>query len=187
MHPYFYTPEEEKWIKENIDKYVNSVTMIKDFNATFNRNRAADSLRSKIHHLLPDHNFPFSGGKQKGEGSSSTALPVGSETWRDGYLYVKIANNPLPKHFTVEELRKNWVQKHRLIWETKHGKIPKNGIVVFLDGDKTNFNLSNLYCTDKKVTTVMIRNKWFSTNPEITLTAIKWSELFYTLKKETEK
>ena len=117
-----------------------------------------------------------------GFGSSVTASPIGSECWRGGYLYVKIANNPLPKHFSTKDLRKNWVAKHRLIWEKERGKIPKGGIVIFLDCDRTNFDIDNLYCTNKKITTAMIRNKWFSENGELTLTAIKWCELLYALR-----
>jgi hypothetical protein len=58
--------------------------------------------------------------------------PVGSERWTDGYLYVKVADPNV------------WKQKHVLLWEDIHGKLPKNQILVFVDGDSTNIHLDNL-------------------------------------------
>ena len=176
---YFYTQLEEDWLKENVDRFVNSIGLTEAFNAKFENGRKSQAIRKKITYLLPGHKYGHSGGKEKGFGSSVTASPIGSERWTGGYLYVKVADNPLAKNFTTADIRKNWVAKHRLVWESAYGKIPKGGIVVFLDGDRSNFDLNNLYCTNKKITTVMIRNNWFSGNPELTLTAIKWCELHY--------
>ena len=59
--------------------------------------------------------------------------PVGSERiTRDGYIEVK-----------VEEPR-TWRLKHRLIWETSHGAIPSNHVVIFADGNPLNVSLENL-------------------------------------------
>lgn len=178
---YFYSEEEEKWLKENVSNFINSVELTKVFNEQFKSNRSAATIKSKIHRLLPEHKYGHSGGKKKGFGSSVTASPIGTESWKGGYLYVKCADNPLPKNFTTADLRKNWVAKHRMLWQKAHGAIPRGGIIIFLDGDRSNFSLDNLYCTNKKTTTAMIRNKWFSENPDITLTAIKWCELHYAL------
>jgi len=180
---YFYTQEEENWLKDNVDNFANSIGLAKAFNIRFKSKRNAPAIRKKISYLLPKHKYGHSGGKEKGFGSSVTASPIGSERWTGGYLYIKIADKPLPKKFTTADIRKNWVAKHRLVWEREHGEIPKDGIVVFLDGDRSNFDLDNLYCTSKKITATMIRNKWFSENRDITLAAIKWSELHYELGK----
>lgn len=59
--------------------------------------------------------------------------PVGSERIdRDGYTSVKTAEP------------RTWTLKHRLIYEREHGPIGKNEIVIFLDGDRQNFDLDNL-------------------------------------------
>ncbi|MCK9526077.1 MAG: HNH endonuclease [Limnochordia bacterium] len=179
---YFYTCEEENWLKENASNYINSFTLTDAFNSRFKSNRTAPAIRKKLNSL--GYKFGHSGGHRKGYGFSTTAAPVGAECWKGGYLYVKVADNPLPKNFTTEDIRKNWKQKHRLVWEKAYGKIPKGGIIVFLDGDRNNFDLDNLYCTSKKITTPMIRNNWFSDNREMTLTAIKWCELFYAMKTQ---
>lgn len=78
--------------------------------------------------------------------------------------------------------KENWVQKHRYIYEQQHGEIPNDHIIIFLDGNKTNFSINNLYCISRKIHAVMNKNRWFSENPDLTLTAIKWCELFYALK-----
>lgn len=60
--------------------------------------------------------------------------PLGSERIdQDGFIEIKI-----------EEPNK-WMLKQRYIWEQTTGeKIPKGGIITFLDGDRRNFDISNL-------------------------------------------
>ena len=183
-HPYFYTREEEKWIVENVDEFENSIGLTKAFNEKFNKSKNVDAIKAKLHRLLPEHDYGWSGGQVKGFGISVTAVPIGTESWKGGYLYIKINDKPLPKNFTGDERKINWRTKHQWLWEQTYGEVPEGHIVIFLDGDRTNFNLDNLYCTSRKIQTVMMRNKWFSDNPEITLTAIKWAELHYAIKQQ---
>lgn len=59
--------------------------------------------------------------------------PVGSERVdRDGYTMIKTAEPNV------------WQLKHKLIWENTNGKVPTGHIVIFLDGDKRNFDIANL-------------------------------------------
>ena len=59
--------------------------------------------------------------------------PVGSEfTDSYGYLRVKVAEPDV------------WEFKHKMVWEKHHGKVPPGHVITFLDGNKTNFELSNL-------------------------------------------
>jgi len=59
--------------------------------------------------------------------------PVGYETVRgDGYVWIKVADgHPM-------------VQKHRYVWEQHYGSVPEGMHVCFIDGDKTNCDISNL-------------------------------------------
>jgi hypothetical protein len=67
-----------------------------------------------------------------------THKPVGSETVHaDGYTYVKIAE------------RNVWREKHCIVYETAHGQIPAGHIVIFADGDRTNFKPDNLVCISR--------------------------------------
>lgn len=64
-----------------------------------------------------------------------------------------------------------------------NGAKPEDGLIIFLDKDKTNFSPENLYCVDRKINFMLSKNKWHSTNPDLTLAAIKYAELFYKLKE----
>ena len=57
----------------------------------------------------------------------------------DGYLWIKVKE--------VEGAnKKNWIQKHRYVWEKHNGKVPKGYKIVFLDGNCLNCDISNLDC-----------------------------------------
>lgn len=91
-----------------------------------------------------------------------TWVPVGTEVWRDdGYLWVKKWDGRKPA-------RKNWIQKHRLIWEETHGEIPKGYHVMFADQDRTNLALDNLILVTLAEKAVMSRNGLFYKNAEST-------------------
>lgn len=55
---------------------------------------------------------------------------------KDGYLEVKVGD--------FDDSTKNFQLKHRLVWESVNGPIPENYQVRFIDGDKTNFEITNL-------------------------------------------
>ena len=91
----------------------------------------------------------------------------------DGYTYIK----------TVD----GWKAKHQVVWEDANGELPKGGLIVFLNNDKTDFSIENLYCGDRKIHAVMCRNGWYTESREHTLTAIKWCELFYAIKAVSDR
>jgi len=45
---------------------------------------------------------------------------------------------------TSLDKKDRWVLKHRFLWEQANGSIPKNHCVIFLDRNKSNFELDNL-------------------------------------------
>lgn len=56
-------------------------------------------------------------------------------------------------------------------------------MVIHLDGNKLNCDIDNLYCIPKKFRALMNKNHWYTDSREHTLTAIKWCELYYALRK----
>lgn len=68
-------------------------------------------------------------------------VPIGTEReTKDGYIEVKVKENSLSK---------NWKLKHRLVWEQHYGPIPRGCNVRFIDGDKKNCTIENLYIISK--------------------------------------
>lgn len=181
-----YTDAEILWIKNHIAECKNNLELAEKFNKEFNTNRSWLGLKKLKSRILPEHQYPHSGGVDKGKGFSVTARPIGSERKVGGYTYVKVGNNPISKDYTTEDIRENWVQKQRLIYERHYGKIPPKHHIVFLDSNTDNFEIANLYCISMKAQTMMMRNGWFSENPDITLAAIKYCELQNALKERSE-
>ena len=99
---------------------------------------------------------PFNKGRKMGEETrrklEHTWFQKGAATWnvrplgservgKDGYIEVKITDQ-----FHHPEARKNWRAKHLVIYEKAHNcKVDtKKNCVTFLDGNKRNFDISNL-------------------------------------------
>ena len=60
--------------------------------------------------------------------------------------------------------------------------IPNGCFVIFLDKNKKNYNIDNLYCLGRNIHSTMCKNRWYTTDRNITLTAIKYLELMQALK-----
>lgn len=91
-----------------------------------------------------------------------------------GYTYVK-----------TDDVRE-WKSKQRVEYEKVHGNIAPGNIVVFLNRDRTDFRPENLYCTDRRIHGMMCINGWYSTDSRLTLTALRWCEHHFAIKKFME-
>jgi hypothetical protein len=92
-------------------------------------------------------------------------LPVGTESEdRDGYVKIKIADPNI------------WELKHRVIWEERFGSIPDKHAVIFIDGNKRNFDLTNLVLVHRR--DLLYFNRWGKYPPEI----LEAQKLIYQLK-----
>jgi len=64
-------------------------------------------------------------------------VPLGTKRFsKEGYLEVKFRER--------NGLYGNWKGVHTMMWERKHGPVPKGFALAFKDGDKTHIRLSNL-------------------------------------------
>lgn len=101
--------------------------------------------------------------------------PIGSERLDErGNVRIKIAQP------------NKWVRKHIYVWEQHYGKMPKGKCLIFLDGDKTNCDISNLQIVDKRVELLMARKELFYNDKELTKTGILIAQLD-SKSKEIEK
>ena len=102
-------------------------------------------------------------------------VPVGTINYTtDGYPKEKIGEP------------NQWVLKHRKVWEEHYGPIPKGYSIVFLDGDKTNYDISNLACLSKNEIARMNQNHLFTSNADLTKSGIGLTKLTNKIR-EVEK
>ena len=88
--------------------------------------------------------------------------PLGSERiTKDGYCEIK-----------VSDTGRRWRPKHVLIYEKHHGKVPKGSAVIFLDGDKRNFDIDNLYLVTRSQLAMLNKNSLIQKDADLTKTAI---------------
>lgn len=98
--------------------------------------------------------------------------PIGTEYVKsDGMTLIKVSKD-------------KWEYKQRYLYEKKYGKLPKDKMVIFLDGNRNNLKLKNLMA----VTTPeynCIRNKGLiSNNIDSMKTAILAARLYYLTKEK---
>jgi len=128
--PTRYTPEMIDFIRNNaLMHYTRDIASL--FNKKFNAAVTANDIRR----VLYNYNIPFI--KNNTRYKNSFTYPIGQEIVNvKNDTYIKISN----------EGKKNekWVKKQNIIWEKNNGKIPKGYCVIFLDGNKSNFELDNL-------------------------------------------
>ena len=71
----------------------------------------------------------------------------------------------------------NWKLKHYIIYENAYGKILSGHKVVFIDQNKTNFNLSNLACLSQTELLLMTKLGWLNGDVKKFEVALLWVRL----------
>ena len=96
-------------------------------------------------------------------------MPIGSERIRkDNYWYVKVQDG---------HKNNNWKPKHQVIYEEHYGKLPKGSRVIFADGNKNNFDISNLILVSKSELLIMNRKKLIKKSSEATKSGVILAKL----------
>ncbi len=102
-----------------------------------------------------------SGSFKKGQ-KPKNMVSIGTEVIKgDGYLWTKTEDNP-PK----------WKQSHILLWEKVNGKLPEGMVLTFLDGNKENITIENLFLITRKEHLRLNNQEYRSKNPELTKAGI---------------
>lgn len=125
---------------------------------------------------------------KKGQDPHNTQ-PIGYERVTvDGYVEVKV------RHLKDGDGKnKNFELKQRLIWEQNNGPIPDGGIIEFLDGDKLNFEDSNLVLRTRKENlqrnrnsdSAIVKRLFKVKEPEVVAEIIKEIPVVIELKRKT--
>lgn len=167
-----YTKEQDEWLIENALKYNNYAEVAEEFNKLFGTNKVDRGIQSHCVRVLN-----IISGRQSKAPSGWNKQPIGAELLtKEGYTLVKINDTGIKN--------KDWITKQRYIYEQHYGKIGDTDIVVFLDGDKSNYSLDNLEAIPRAISLRINANKWNHPNKEFTLAAIRWCELYYVLKAQ---
>ena len=95
--------------------------------------------------------------------------------YKNGSVWIKI------------EEPNTWVQKHIYIYEKHNGKIPKGYDIMFLDGDKTNCEISNLILVKKGVKMIAVNCGLLSDDRKLRKTGILTAVLLKKIADTKEK
>ena len=92
---------------------------------------------------------------------------VGSERINvEGYVEIKVAEH------------RRWQLKHRVIYENYHNvKLKSTDVVIFLDGNKQNFDIENLALIDRGINAIMNHEGMRFADAEITRTEVNIAKL----------
>lgn len=103
--------------------------------------------------------------------------PVGSERVTvDGYVEIKIADP------------NKWRLKSRVLYEQYHNvKLTKSDVIIFLDGNRLNLDIDNLFLISRAALARFNQDKLYSDNPEMTKAAALMAELKTKTRKKRKK
>jgi hypothetical protein len=108
--------------------------------------------------------------------NANKTLKIGDETIKHGIPHIVISvDYDIPFESRI-------IPKRRYVWIQAHGEIPETHCIIHLDGDDQNCDIDNLYCMPTRFKPLIAKNQWWTGNRELTLTAIKWCELFYAIR-----
>ena len=135
---------------------------------------------------FPKGNIPFNKGTKGIMKANKTSYkkgnipqsykPVGTERiTKDGYTEIKVKDPNV------------WKLKHRLIYEEHYGEIPKGYVVMFLDRDKSNFDINNLILISRKQLRILNQNYLIKDDPELTKSGIILADLLIKINEKDKE
>ena len=183
-----YTDEIKQYIIDNYKEITNTELArkcSKKFNLDFTEDSIANfksrlyksygiNLRNAINAgCFKKGSIPFNKGTKGLMKSNKTSFKKGNvpanyksigaeRVSKDDYIEIKIRDGECSTG------KKNYVLKHRYLYEQYYGKIPKGSIVIFADGNKRNFDKSNLIAISKNQNVRLNQNKLRFSNKELT-------------------
>ena len=164
---FVYSEEEISWLRENYPK-LGKYECAVEFNKVFNTNRTVNGVTEKCKKL----GIHVSNERKRETVIKNTGNYHEPGTILDkgrGYLFIKRTDG-------------KWVQLQRYLTGVDDGC--EDVAVIFLDGNKRNFEPENLVTIPRKYLGPMTKNKFWSEFPEVTKTGLIWCELREVLGKD---
>lgn len=150
-----WTRKDKKWTDEIMD-FVRSVCPLREhgFNS---RRELAEEINRRFDRDFTERalcSHCYENGIQLGLCYSNSDVQRGEKHWRHrpvgsfqekkGYIRIKVAEP------------NKWMQYQRYVWEQNHpGQSAEGKTVIFMDGNKRNFDISNLECVERSELSVM--------------------------------
>ena len=170
----FFSEEEDRWLSEH-SRDGSYLEVAAEFNRVFGQTRAPGVIKVHCNRAL------HAGFKNQ---KYSNSFPIGTEVIRCGFVWVKVSNIHCEKSGKLTSSVVNWRQKSHIVWEQHYGSAPPEGYtIVFFNRDTKDCRIENLYAASPRIMREMSKKKWWSTDRELTLAAIRWCELFYAMKE----
>lgn len=109
--------------------------------------------------------------------------PIGTEVIRqDGLVWIKVHDKPGP-HNVV----KRWIQRSLKVWLENGRELKDNEVLIHLDGDSLNDDISNLTVATKNALLVANRKNLIYEDPELTLTGLDIAKTITLIQKHERK
>lgn len=174
-----YPKEYIDWLQEHSTESIK--TLLPIFNKHFNTNLGYYALRGLMYNYVirPETYNPNEFRK------NNKRAPVNKERNTQFGVLVKTAKRIYNSTYNCADGTKPiWEYKHRQIWEQHYGPIPKDHIVIFLDGNKKNCDISNLQCIPRSIHGPMCLNNFYNHSKEITQAGIEILQTEKLIKEE---
>lgn len=147
--------------------------------------RRGINLRTGINRgCIEKGNIPFNKGKKWSEYLSEEQQEKSKKTWfkKGG---VSLNHREVgSERITVDGIHEIkvaepnvWKQKHRLIYESVYGEIPKKHKVIFADGNRDNLDISNLLLVSNAEELIMNRRHLITSDIELTKSGVNVAKL----------
>lgn len=182
-----YTTAEREFLISYIPGHSHK-EITEEFNRRFNPPVSAEQVKSYIgNHKLntgrtghfQKNNVPYNKGMKRGSwgrmaetqfakgNTPPQCRPVGSERKdkRDGTIYVKVSDPNV------------WKGKKTVVWEHHNGEVRPGHIVIFLDGDTGNYDISNLCAVTREENLRLNQMRLRTDNAPLSMAAVNMVRL----------
>lgn len=173
---YFYTQDEIDYLK-SIIKGRTTKEIIELYNNKYNKNMTYNQLLSfqKKYKTRSGLDTTFKKNKVK---NPNPPQQIGYEC-----IYYEKGK----KHTKVKIGNKKWIEKSRYVYEQHYEKIPKDCVIIFLDGNRDNFDINNLKCITKEKHRILAGNCLYFNNKVLNETSIDIAKLISKVKEVERK
>lgn len=171
---YTYTKEQDDWLRENWKERGGKCVPM--FNDKFGQKRTYQMIRSHCQNVLKVR-VSKELQSEKCRRNAKRYVPIGTTRKVKGYWRIKVADEYGKKST-------NWMLLHHYNYIKANGDIPKNTVVIFLDGNHDNCEAENLVAIPQGVNALLMTKKLRSIGRTVTRTSVEWCKLYMMLQED---